>query len=91
MMRTRFHGAVWIVALLLLAGGVLLADPTLPEGVKATALGERIEHYDFHSAALNRAMAFVIVQPREYRAGEGKQWPVLFFLHGLGRKETTLI
>lgn len=62
----------------------------LPDGVTATHLADRIDRYDFHSTALNKPMAFVIVYPREYRA-EGKPWPVLFFLHGLGRKETTLI
>lgn len=67
------------------------ARAALPEGVTAaSSWGERIERYDFHSAALNKKMAFVVVQPQGYRA-EGKAWPVLFFLHGLGRKETTLI
>ena len=76
--------------LVLLAGAAAKAQPSLPEGVTATALGERIEHFDFHSAALNKPMAFAVVYPRGYRA-EGKPWPVLFFLHGLGRKETTLM
>lgn len=76
--------------MLLLAGGAAQAGPALPEGVAAMPLGDRIEHYDFHSAALNKKMAFAIVHPRGYRA-DGKPWPVLFFLHGLGRKETTLI
>jgi S-formylglutathione hydrolase len=77
-------------ALHILAGDAAKAGPALPEGVAATPLGERIERYDFHSAALNKAMAFVIVHPRGDRA-DGKPWPVLFFLHGLGRRETTLI
>ena len=66
------------------------ADPVLPEGLGATPLGERVERYDFASAALGRKMGFVVVRPRGYRA-DGVAWPVLFFLHGLGRKDTTLI
>lgn len=90
MRRTRLHRVVLVAAMLMLASGAAKADPALPEGVAATPLGERIERYDFHSAALNKPMAFVIVYPRGYRA-DGKPWPVLFFLHGLGRKQTTLI
>ena len=90
MMRTRTHSTVLIAAMLLLLGCTAKADSSLPEGVVATALGERLQRYDFHSSALNKSMAFVVVSPLGYRAG-GKPWPVLFFLHGLGRKETTLI
>ena len=91
-MRALFHEAVRVAAMLLLmlAGSPAKADPALPEGVTATSLGDRIDHYDFHSATLNKPMAFVTVYPHGYRA-DGKPWPVLFFLHGLGRKETTLI
>lgn len=84
------RSAVLVAAMLVLPGRAAKADPALPEGVAATPLDERIERYDFPSAALNKKMAFVIVHPRDYRA-DGKPWPVLFFLHGLGRKETTLI
>ncbi len=76
--------------LFLLASSAVKADPALPEGVTSTPLGDRIEHYDFRSAALSKPMAFAMVHPPGYRAG-GKPWPALFFLHGLGRKETTLI
>jgi S-formylglutathione hydrolase FrmB len=79
-----------MAAMFMLAGSAAKADPALPEGVVATPMADRIEHYEFHSAALNKTMAFVIVYPSGYRA-DGKPWPVLFFLHGLGRKETTLI
>lgn len=79
-----------LVFILALLSSLASAFAQLPEGVTTTSLGERIQHYDFHSAALNKTMAFVVVLPRGYRA-EGKAWPVLFFLHGLGRKETTLI
>ncbi len=87
MRRTRFHVAA---AVFFLATYAAMAGPALPERVKAEPLGDRIEHYDFHSEALNKPMAFTIVYPPGYST-EGKPWPVLFFLHGLGRKETTLI
>ncbi len=62
----------------------------LPEGVVATPIGERVIHYAFPSAALKKSMAFTVILPREYREA-GRPWPVLFFLHGLGRNERTLI
>jgi enterochelin esterase-like enzyme len=73
----------------LLPGSALKADPALPDGVTAIPMADRIQHYDYHSTALNKKMSFVIVYPTGYSAD--KAWPVLFFLHGLGRKETTLI
>lgn len=79
-----------LVVILALLSSLAIAAEQLPEGVTATSFGERIQHYDFRSATLNKKMAFVVVEPQGYRA-EGKAWPVLFFLHGLGRKETTLI
>lgn len=82
-----------IHTLLAFIGSTLTAvaqPPTLPQGVSTTPLAERIQRYDFHSAALSKPMAFAIVQPKGYST-EGSPWPVLFFLHGLGRKETTLI
>jgi S-formylglutathione hydrolase FrmB len=90
MMRTRFQRAVLVATMLTVVGCAVKADSALPEGVTAAPLSDRIERYDFPSAALNKMMAFVIVYPRDYRANE-RTWPVLFFLHGLGRKETTLI
>jgi enterochelin esterase-like enzyme len=88
--RAARLAAVLVAAMLRLTGRAAPAEPALPEGVAAAPLGDRIERYDFHSNALNKKMAFVIVTPRGYRV-DGKPWPVLFFLHGLGRKETTLI
>jgi S-formylglutathione hydrolase FrmB len=80
-----------MIAVIFLLGGLgAKADPALPDGVTATPMADRIEHYDYHSAALNKKMSFVIVYPAGYSAA-GKPWPVLFFLHGLGRKETTLV
>ncbi len=68
----------------------LAADKPLPQGVLMTPVEERIRHYDFQSEALQKKMAFTVVYPTGYEEA-GKPWPVLFFLHGLGRNETTLI
>ncbi len=65
-------------------------DKRLPEGVVLTDSEERIRRYRFDSAALMRKMALTVVYPAGYEA-TGKRWPVLFFLHGLGRNETTLV
>lgn len=72
--------------LLVLATGcsALAAEP------KVESLGDRIEHVTFHSAALDREMAFSVVLPEGYDP-KGKDWPALFFLHGLGRHERTLV
>lgn len=55
-----------------------------------TQVEERIRRYDFPSQALKKNMAFSVVFPAGYEE-TGKPWPVLFFLHGLGRNEKTLI
>ncbi|MES2594808.1 MAG: alpha/beta hydrolase-fold protein [Verrucomicrobiota bacterium] len=66
------------------------AAAPLPEGTVMTPVEERIRHYDFPSQALQKKMAFSVVYPAGYEE-TGKPWPVLFFLHGLGRNEKTLI
>lgn len=43
------------------------------------------ESLTFHSAALGRDMAYSIYLPDEY--GEGKTYPVVYLLHGLGGSE----
>lgn len=66
------------------------AQKPLPEGVVLTPVEERIRHYDFPSTTLKKKMAFNVVYPAGYEE-TGRPWPVLFFLHGLGRNEKTLI
>lgn len=65
-------------------------DSPLPGGVTASPVEERILHYSFPSKVLKKPMAFTVVLPKGYEAA-GAPWPVLFFLHGLGRNEKTLI
>lgn len=73
-------------ALILLATSSLPAQPV----VTATPLEERIVHCQFTSGILNKSMAFTAILPEGYQKNKGP-WPVLFFLHGLGRNEKTLI
>ncbi len=68
----------------------LAAASELPEGVTASPLHERITLYQVRSASLGKPMAFTVVLPAGYEA-RSEPWPVLFFLHGLGRHERTLI
>lgn len=77
----------WILLLALLQPAI--AAP-LPRGVVETPIDDRIVHYTFRSEALRKPMAFSVVLPKEYSSKPGP-WPVLFFLHGLGRHERTLI
>jgi enterochelin esterase-like enzyme len=81
----------------LLGLGMLLATslaragmPPLPADLQATPLAERVLHYTFTSGVLKKSMAFTVVLPKDYEA-TGPRWPVLFFFHGLGRNEKTLI
>ncbi|MGV3659269.1 MAG: alpha/beta hydrolase [Prosthecobacter sp.] len=66
------------------------AKKTLLSGIVMTRVEERIRHYAFPSQVLQMKMAFSVVYPVGYE-DKGKPWPVLFFLHGLGRNEKTLI
>lgn len=68
----------------------VVSTGTLSNGVTAEAVGERIVHYSFDSTALKKPMAFNVIFPPGYEE-KGRPWPVLFFLHGLGRNEKTLI
>jgi enterochelin esterase-like enzyme len=80
--------AFFFILLFLFAHAALGAS--LPQGVVAAPVDERITHYAFTSAVLKKPMAFNVVFPTGYKE-TGRPWPVLFFLHGLGRNEKTLI
>jgi S-formylglutathione hydrolase FrmB len=88
MMRFSLYvaGAAWSFGL---AQSAWATEP-LPEGVVQKQVDARITHYEFPSAALHKKMAFNVVFPENYSPA-GTPWPVLFFLHGLGRNENTLI
>ncbi len=75
-----------LLSMLLLAGcGTAMAkEPQIEQ------LADRIECVTFHSVTLDREMAFCVVMPEGYDP-KGKDWPVLFMLHGLGRNERTLV
>lgn len=77
-----------VLALLGLVQTVSAAS--LPDGVTASPVEDRITNYTFTSTALKKPMAFNVVFPKGYEP-TGKPWPVLFFLHGLGRNEKTLL
>lgn len=69
---------------------LLASAASLPDGVSSEPVDERITRYTFTSSALKKPMAFNVVFPPGYKE-TGTPWPVLFFLHGLGRNEKTLI
>lgn len=75
--------------LLLAMTSAAMAAPLPPDMVE-TPLEERISHYTFKSQTLHKPMAFSVVFPKDYATKPGP-WPVLFFLHGLGRNERTLL
>jgi S-formylglutathione hydrolase FrmB len=57
--------------------------------VQVAPAGPRTWSGDFHSAALDRDMRFMVMLPADMRAGE--RVPVIYLLHGRGRDETTLL
>ena len=70
------------------AGGAVIAGGAA-ETARITAVESRIWSCDFHSAALDRDMRFLVVLPAATR--ETEPVPVIYFLHGRGRDETTLL
>src|SRR5258708_1683899 len=72
-----------VVLILLLGAGASGVE-------KVVTVAPRIDHVTFHSAALDREMAFSVVLPDGYTAAR-EGWPMLVILHGRGRNERTLI
>ena len=70
-------------------GGLLAVAALAAIPAKVESLEPRIWSCDFHSAALGRDMRFVVVLPSATR--ETPPLPVIYFLHGRGRDETTLL
>ncbi|MBC2594269.1 prolyl oligopeptidase family serine peptidase [Ruficoccus amylovorans] len=80
-MLTRLHVACFFLALLTPAFEPLYASSEADEA--------RIRHHSFTSRALDKSMAYTAIVPEGYDESRG-DWPVLFFLHGLGRNENSL-
>lgn len=76
--------------LLTLLFPLLISAAPLPSGMTSEPVAERITRYSFPSTTLKKSMAFNVIVPPGYEE-TGHPWPVLFFLHGLGRNEKTLI
>lgn len=72
-------GAAWLV---------VAAAWAVPEA-KVEPVESRIWSCEFHSAALDRGMRFLVVLPAASR--EGEPVPAIYLLHGRGRNETTLL
>jgi len=82
----------WLAGLALLLpliGGNLSASPE-PATAKVNLVEPRIWSYDFTSHSLGREMRFLVMLPEGVALG-GPAQPVIYFLHGLGRNETTLL
>lgn len=65
-----------------------LASPVLI--AKTHAYGPRVRLHEFQSELLQEKKRFAVVLPENFDAAK-TNWPVLFFLHGLGRNEQTLL
>ena len=82
-------GRRWVRWLVSLLGGCVALAASAAPAAKIAALEPRIWSCEFHSAALGRDMRFVVVLPSPTR--ETAPVPVIYFLHGRGRDETTLL
>jgi len=51
----------------------------------------RIDCSSFNSHILHRAVRYCVMLPPSYEKGPNKKYPVLYFLHGLGENEQTLV
>lgn len=60
------------------------------KAVKITVVTSRVELVTFDSEVLNKVKTFSVVLPADY-CHEKNDWPVLFFFHGRGRTERSLI
>jgi S-formylglutathione hydrolase FrmB len=83
-MKTLGVLAVSIMALVRAAESAVVSEP------KIALMEPRVWSCDFESVALARPMRFLVVLP-EGTALHGVQQPVIYFFHGLGRNECTLL
>lgn len=60
----------------------------LPSSVSAQG---RVDCSSFKSRILNRPVRYCVMLPAGYEKDGGKKYPVLYFLHGLGEGEQTLL
>lgn len=67
---------------------MLLAVCSLP--TFASAQG-RIDCSAFNSHILNRAVRYCVMLPSDYESNLKTKYPILYFLHGLGENEQTLL
>ncbi|MDR0353897.1 MAG: esterase family protein [Opitutaceae bacterium] len=86
------HGAMlrfslYIVAALPFAALCARAAPA----PRVTSIEPRVWRCDFDSEALKRPMRFMVVLPEGVSPGTKERVPVIYFLHGRGRNERTLL
>ena len=59
--------------------------------VRVTTLEPQVWRAEFHSEALNRTMPFLVILPEGCELASAARTPVIYFLHGRGREEATLL
>jgi S-formylglutathione hydrolase FrmB len=77
----------------LLAAGLLASAPinlSLAADPVVQTLYNRVQMVTYRSTVLNQNKSFTVVLPQNYDAAVD-DWPVLFFLHGSGRHERSLV
>lgn len=79
---------VWLLILLL---GVAVSGYASTWEVRVKPLEPRVWQADFRSAALGREMRFLVILPEGTGRDSLVPAPVIYFLHGRGRDETTLL
>ncbi len=69
---------------------LIKADVASENKTTIKKISPRIEAVTFHSKVLDKIKTFSVVLPDNYDS-EKEDWPVLFFFHGRGRNENSLV
>ncbi len=74
------------------SGACLFAFLALLVGIAQTAFAQgRVDCSTFPSKILSRSVRYCVLLPPSYATDSNKKYPVLYFLHGLGQSEQSLI
>jgi S-formylglutathione hydrolase FrmB len=83
-------GRKFLGKLVFLAWGLLTLGAAVASPVRAADAG-RAECRSMPSKILGHAVNYCVILPRGYDTDKGTQYPVLYFLHGLGGNEQVLL
>ncbi len=78
------------IALLMVLGGLLTACAHRPQRQAPPAPGTQQARHFQVSRQVSNSLDYQVFLPAGYRAGSGKKWPLIVFLHGAGERGTNI-